>query len=134
MRRTVDAVGEEVTVTGAVTGPLTNAAFLLGAEQLVRAMIRQPQVVHRLCQLSLESSLRYIAAIFTGCVPSLTDAMSSSTVISPKAFAEFSFPYLKQLLRRHPRAWCAGDAAYLRQYVADLGTDGRHRGGLPEPG
>lgn len=99
MQRVMEAVGTEVTVTGAVTGPFTNASFLVGAEQLVRLMLRQPEIVHRLCEISLETSMRYTKAIIdAGCTPSLTDAMSSCTVISPKQFATFSYPYLKKLI------------------------------------
>lgn len=99
MKIAVDEVGKEVSVTGAVTGPFTNASFLIGAEQLVRLTLKNPSAVHRLCALSLETALRYSKAIIdAGCTPSLTDAMSSCTVISPKQFQEFSLPYLKQLI------------------------------------
>ncbi|MBM7866090.1 uroporphyrinogen decarboxylase [Heliobacterium gestii] len=99
LQRTLDAVGKEVTVTAALTCPFTNASFLIGAETLVRLTLRNPDAVHRLCELSLETSLRYAKAILdAGGVPSLTDAMSSSTVISPRQFQEFSYPYLKRLI------------------------------------
>ena len=99
MKIAVNEVGREVAVTGAVTGPFTNASFLIGAEQLVRLTLKNPSVVHRLCALSLETALRYSQAIIdAGCAPSLTDAMSSCTVISPKQFQEFSLPYLKRLI------------------------------------
>ncbi len=99
MRRVAGEIGGEVPVTGALTCPFTNASFLIGAEQLVRLTLKDPEVVHRLCRISLESCLAYADAIIdTGCTPSLTDAMSSSTVISPKQFREFSLPYLKTLI------------------------------------
>jgi uroporphyrinogen decarboxylase len=99
MKIAVDQVGREVTVTGAVTGPFTNASFLIGAEALVRLTLKNPEAVHRLCAVSLETCLRYSEAIIdAGCTPSLTDAMSSCTVISPKQFQEFSYPYLKKLI------------------------------------
>lgn len=99
MRRAVDAVGKEVAVTGAVTCPFTNASFLVGADRLARLMMRSPEAVHRLCGLSLETNLAYAGAIIdAGCTPSLTDAMSSMSVISPRQFREFSFPYLKRLI------------------------------------
>ncbi|GAB7027387.1 methylcobamide--CoM methyltransferase [Geotalea toluenoxydans] len=95
----VDRVGTEVAVTGAVTCPFTNASFLVGAETLARLMLKEPDKVHRLCEVSLETCLRYAAAIIdAGATPSLTDAMSSSTVISPRQFREFSLPYLKRLM------------------------------------
>lgn len=99
MKIVVDTVGKEVTVTGALTCPFTNASFLIGAEKLARLMLKDPEKVHKLCELSLETNLRYAKAIIdAGCTPSLTDAMSSCTVISPKQFKEFSLPYLKRLI------------------------------------
>jgi len=99
MKRTVDAVGKEVPVTGAITCPFTNASFLIGTETLVRLTLKNPEAVHRLCRVSLESNLRYAAAVIdAGCTPSLTDPMSSTTVISPRQFREFSYPYLKELI------------------------------------
>jgi uroporphyrinogen decarboxylase len=86
-------------VTGALTCPFTNASFLIGTENLVRLIMKKPEAAHRLCEVSLETSLRYAKAIIDlGCTPSLTDAMSSCTVISPKQFKEFSQPYLTRLI------------------------------------
>jgi uroporphyrinogen decarboxylase len=99
MKRAVDAVGKEVPVTGAITCPFTNASFLIGTETLVRLTLKNPEAVHRLCRVSLDSSLRYAEALMdAGCTPSLTDPMSSTTVISPRQFREFSLPYLKELI------------------------------------
>lgn len=99
MKIAVDSVGTEVSVTGAVTGPFTNAAFLIGPEPLVRLVGKNPEAVHKLCEISFETTLNYTKAVIDcGCTPSLTDAMSSSTIISPKQFREFSLPYLKRLI------------------------------------
>jgi uroporphyrinogen decarboxylase len=99
MARALEAVGKEVPVTGAITAPFTNASFLIGTENLVRLTLKAPQAVHRLCEDSLETSLYYAEAMLRiGCTPSLTDPMSSSTLISPRQFREFSLPYLKRLI------------------------------------
>jgi uroporphyrinogen decarboxylase len=99
MARALEAVGKEVPVTGALTAPFTNASFLIGAENLARITLKNPQAVHRLCEVSLETNLRYAEAMLKiGCTPSLTDPMSSSTLISPGQFREFSLPYLKKLI------------------------------------
>jgi uroporphyrinogen decarboxylase len=98
-RVAVREVGAEVPVTVAVTGPFTNASFLVGTSSLVRLALKAPAAVDRLCELSLETSLNYMDAILaTGATPSLTDPMSSSTVISPVLFRRFSLPYLKRLI------------------------------------
>ncbi|OIQ54685.1 uroporphyrinogen decarboxylase [Moorella thermoacetica] len=99
MRIAVQEIGQEVPVTGALVGPFTNATFLRGTDAILRDIYHHPEAVHRLCQLSLETSLRYAEAMMDiGCTPSITDAMSSGSVISRKAFEEFSFPYLKKLV------------------------------------
>ncbi|MBP2636190.1 MAG: hemE 4 [Firmicutes bacterium] len=99
MKIAVEEVGKEVAVTGALTAPFTNASFLIGAENLTRLVAKNPDVVHRLCRLSLETCLNYAKAIIDiGCTPSLTDPMSSATIISPQKFKEFSYPYLKELI------------------------------------
>jgi uroporphyrinogen decarboxylase len=99
MERTVQAVGHEAVVTGALTGPFTTASFLIGTETLVRLTLKNPAAVHQLCGIALEASLAYAEAILdAGCTPSVTDAMCSSTVISPKQFQEFGFPYLQKLI------------------------------------
>ena len=99
MRRVVDAVGHEVPVTGALCAPFTTASLLIGAEQIVRLTMKNPEAVHRLCRLALESCLAYAEAIIAaGATPSLTDPMASATVISPRQFREFAFPYLKELI------------------------------------
>jgi uroporphyrinogen decarboxylase len=99
LRITLDTIGREVTVTSALTCPFTNAAFLIGAEELTRLVGKNPEAVHRLCAISLETNLNYAKAIIdAGGSPSLTDAMSSCTIISPKQFKEFSFPYLQKLI------------------------------------
>jgi uroporphyrinogen decarboxylase len=92
-------VGGEVPVTGALTGPFTNSSFLIGAEKLARLTIQKPEAVCALCEISLETNLRYAEAIIdVGCAPSLTDPMSSGTVISRRNFEAFSLPYLKRLI------------------------------------
>jgi uroporphyrinogen decarboxylase len=99
MKIAVDTVGDEVPVTGAVTCPFTNASFLIGAVEIAWLMLKQPEAVHRLCEISLETNLRYAKAIMDlGGTPSLTDAMSSGTVIGPTQFKIFSLPYLRRLI------------------------------------
>ena len=97
--RVVDEVGDEVPVTAAVTGPFTTASFLVGAEALARLTLRAPAVVRRLCEVSLETALRWADAIVdAGASPSLTDPMLSSTVVSPRQFFDFGLPHLKRLV------------------------------------
>jgi len=130
MERTLEAVSEEAPVTGALTGPFTNASFLVGTENLVRLTLKRPKAVHRLCRVVLETSLQYAEAILkTGCAPSLTDPMSSATLISPGLFREFAFPYLKSLIdfiHGHGKAvtlHICGKTHPVWEFMADAGAD-----------
>ena len=130
MKRVLESVGKEVPVTGALTGPFTTASFLIGTETLVRLSLKNPAAVHQLCGVAFEGALAYAEAILdAGCVPSLTDAMSSITVISPKQFREFSFPYLTRLVEYiHKRGRAVtlhicGKTQPIWSSMADTGAD-----------
>lgn len=130
MERAFQAVGKEVPVTGALTGPFTTATFLIGMENLVRLTLKNPAAVHQLCEAAYQGALLYAGAILdTGCTPSLTDAMCSTTVISPKQFKEFGQPYLKRLVEFiHRRGHSVtlhicGKTAPIWDAMADTGAD-----------
>lgn len=123
-------VGREVPVVGAVVCPFTTASFLIGADNLIRFTVRNPEAVHRLCELSLETAMRYAQAVIdAGCSPSLTEPVSSSTIISPAQFREFSFPYLKRLSDFiHARGksvtlHICGKTSRIWELMADAGAD-----------
>ncbi|GHT04743.1 methylcobamide--CoM methyltransferase [Planctomycetales bacterium] len=98
-RLVYEALHDEVPVTCAVEGPFTLAALLVGAETISRWMFKEPAAVHQLLEIAYRACSRLATAIIEiGATPSLTDAMSSSTVISPKHFREFALPYLKRLV------------------------------------
>jgi uroporphyrinogen decarboxylase len=74
--------------------------------------------------------LVYASAILdTGCTPSLTDAMCSTTVISPGQFKEFGQPYLKRLVEfihgrgRAVTLHICGKTAPIWEAMADTGAD-----------
>jgi uroporphyrinogen decarboxylase len=130
MARAFQEVGGEVPVTGALTGPFTTASFLIGTENLVRLTLKNPAAVHQLCEVACQSALAYAAAILdTGCTPSLTDAMCSTTVISPGQFKEFGQPYLRRLVDfMHGRGRAVtlhicGKTAPIWEAMADTGAD-----------
>jgi len=130
MKLAFQAVGREVPVTGALTGPFTTASFLIGTENLVRLTLKNPAAVHQLCEVACQSALVYAGAILdTGCTPSLTDAMCSTTVISPRQFKEFGQPYLKRLVDfihgrgRSVTLHICGKTGPIWEAMADTGAD-----------
>ena len=130
MERAFEAVGKGAVVNGALTGPFTTASFLIGTETLVRLILKNPAAAHALCEVAFESTLAYAKAIMdTGCTPSLTDAMCSTTVISPRQFKEFGFPYLKRLVDfihsrgRAVTLHICGKTHPIWEAMADTGAD-----------
>lgn len=130
MKITIQEVGSEVPVNGALTGPLTVASFLLGAETLLPLFLTNKKVAHRLLEIATEACLLYAEAILeTGCVPSLTDAMCSCTVISPRLFREYGKPYLTRIVEYiHSRGKAVtlhicGKTAPIWSDMADTGAD-----------
>ena len=99
MKYLVDEVGDEIGCSVGIVGAFTNAFFLLGVEKTLRAIHKNPEAVHQLCRVSLETSKAFAeAAIKIGMNPAISEPMSSCTVVSPQVFREFSLPYLQELV------------------------------------
>ena len=99
MKYLQDEVKGEIGCSCGIVGPFTNAFFLMGVNKTLSMIYKNPEAVHKLCQVSLETVKAYAAAaIDLGITPAISEPMSSCTVVSPKAFREFSLPYLKELV------------------------------------
>ena len=99
MKYLLDDVGQEMGCSCGVVGAFTNAFFLMGVDKTLSMIHKNPEAVHRLCRVSLETVKNYAsAAIDIGLTPTISEPMSSCTVISPRSFREFSLPYLKELV------------------------------------
>ena len=99
MKYLLDSVKDEIGCSCGVVGAFTNAFFLYGVDKTLVAMHKNPELIHKLCKVSLETVKNYaLAAMKIGLTPTISEPMSSCTVISPKAFREFSLPYLKELV------------------------------------
>ncbi|SMG14311.1 uroporphyrinogen decarboxylase family protein [Dethiosulfovibrio salsuginis] len=99
MEMVVEEISSEVPCTALVVGPFTTAFFLVGVQNMTRLMIRDPESVDRLCELSLESTVRYVdAAIDRGMGISIAEPLSSCTVVSPTHFRRYAAPAVGKLL------------------------------------
>lgn len=99
MKYLVEEVGDEVGCSGGVVGPFTNAFFLMGVDKTLKMLTKEPEAVHELCKVSLETCKNFAAAVMdAGLTPTISEPMSSCTVVSPRIFREFSAPYLKELV------------------------------------
>lgn len=99
MKYLVDELGDEVGCAGGLVGPFSNAFFLFGIETFTKLLFKNPEAVHRACEVSLETCIRYAQAIIDqGLTPTISEPLSSCTVVSPKHFREFGAPYIKRLV------------------------------------
>ncbi|AOY78438.1 uroporphyrinogen decarboxylase [Clostridium formicaceticum] len=99
MKYLQDFAKDEIKCSAGIVGPFTNAFFLFGVNRTLKLIHKNPQAVHKLCRISLETCKAYAkAALDIGLSPTISEPMSSCTVVSPKVFRELSLPYLKELI------------------------------------
>lgn len=92
---TQKALSKEVDVSAAMSGPISVAASVLGTKRLMKWMIKEPKALHQVMEVITESNNRYIDAVSElGVSIGFADPLSSTMLISPKQFREFSKPYL----------------------------------------
>jgi uroporphyrinogen decarboxylase len=101
LKVTNDKIGSEVFVGSSMGGPFTTAAFLRGTENFLKDLARNPEMIHKLLEISTESVIRYIDAVCDlGLSPGIAEPMASCNMISAKTFREFVKPYLKKCMDR----------------------------------
>lgn len=94
---TYAALNDKVDVGAAMSGPFSVAASVLGTENLLKWMIKHPKELHHVMSIIAESNDNYIKEVAKrGVGIGFADPVSSTSLLSPKQFREFSLPYLKQ--------------------------------------
>ncbi len=89
-------IGHLVDVGSDIPAPLSAAAMVIGTENLLKAMIKNPQKVHTLLEVVTETNLRVIGAFAEiGVDLGMSDPVASTSLISVKQFREFAMPYQK---------------------------------------
>jgi len=97
LKLTKDALIDEVDVGASMSGPFSVAASVVGTENLMKWMIKYPKKIHTLMEIVAESNNRYIEEVAKlGISIGFADPVSSTSLISPKQFREFSLPALQQ--------------------------------------
>jgi uroporphyrinogen decarboxylase len=95
-----DAITDS-SVGAVIAGPWTIAIALRGASELIRDAMKDPAYVHELMELTTEVAIRFGLAIpSTGAGMSYSEAPASASLISPKMYREFVFPYQKKAIGR----------------------------------
>jgi uroporphyrinogen decarboxylase len=92
--------GRQVPVLTLMEGPFTNCSRILGAEKLMRALIKNTALVQALlgkvCELQSAFARRLNEIPIDGLI--LADPVSSSTMISPGRYREFVLPSLQSFI------------------------------------
>jgi len=122
--------GDTTVVVPVTCGPLTMASQVYGPEQLLIAMIEEPEWVHRLLDLCTETGLAYWKACIDAGAHALValEPLSSGTIISPDQYREFVGPYCKRLFDlanehgRVPVNHVCGDTEPVLDQMASLGA------------
>jgi uroporphyrinogen decarboxylase len=125
----LDAVGDEVPAGTHINGPMTFAGRLRGAEDLMRDIYYDPEFVHELLDLCVKITIPFVRELAKYDVTiSIMDPVSSGSLIGPKIFNTFSYPYQKQLIKeisdtsRPPNLHICGNINNILEYMADSGA------------
>jgi uroporphyrinogen decarboxylase len=133
MKYLAEMAGGEVGCSAGVAGAFTNAFFLFGVNETLRLIHKNPEAVHELSRVSLETCKAYVKAALDldiGFGVTISEPMSSCTVVSPAVFRKFSLPYLKELVDFikgfgvKPVIHICGQTDKIWNDVADLGIAG----------
>lgn len=95
-----DKLGEEAPIFSYIPGPLTLSGLLYEMDNLMLDMIANPEMIHRLNEVTVEASKRFAdAKIRHGVdIVVLADPTASTSLISPEMFKNFAMPYIKEVM------------------------------------
>jgi uroporphyrinogen decarboxylase len=124
-----EEAGDFVSIGCGLAGPLTTANNLRGAEKLMKDIYTNPEFVRKLLDFSVRSSIPFIREIAKWEVNiSVADPVASGSLISPKVFREFAFPYLQQMIgeisavSKPPSLHICGNTNRILEGMADTGA------------
>jgi len=124
-----EKVGDEFAVFSSLNAPFQAAAQLLGITQTCMHLYRNPGLVRELLDLTTEVVVSFMRAEIRAGADAIVlgDAISSPTVISPKHFEKFSFPYIREVIRQAGGKvpfilHICGDATRIIDKMVETGT------------
>ncbi len=93
---------KNVLIAGGCAGPITVAGSVFGVENLMRNMIRNPDIVHKALSVITDSLIDFCNAQLDQGLHGvgIAEPTASCSCISPEFFRVFAFPYLKKFLRK----------------------------------
>lgn len=92
------SAGEIVPIETSIGGPFTIASFLRGIEVLLRDCRKNPEEVHRLLRVIVDSQKSCIDAFAPyGVGIAMADPVANPALIGPRLYEKFVFPYTKEI-------------------------------------
>ena len=91
----------DVSMTTSVAGPISTAIAVRPVEKVLRDTRKNPEMLHKLLDLTVVCSLKWFEAFyheFGSVGTNFSDPVTCMDVISKKQFDEFSLPYIKKLI------------------------------------
>jgi len=124
-----EEVGHEFAVFASLNAPFQAAAQLLGITETCMYLYRKPDLVTELLDLTTEVVVSFMRAEIRAGTDAIVlgDAISSPTVISPRHFEKFSFPYIREVIRQAGEQvpfilHICGDATRIIDRMVETGT------------
>jgi uroporphyrinogen decarboxylase len=113
----------ETAVSPVIPGPWTIGIGIRGANKLIRDAMKDPDYVHELMAFTTQVAIASgdaLVAIQAG--PNYSEAPASCSLISPKMYREFIFPYHKQMVD-HFKAGKVGIGLHVCGYADPILED-----------
>jgi uroporphyrinogen decarboxylase len=130
-RRVMKELGGLVPVRGAISGPFSLAANLVGAENLFLMTLTDPQRVHEILDFAAVVAREFGKAILgTGCGVIIFDSQSSPDLLSPAMYREFVLGPTRKLIdnfhalgHEHVPLIIGGDTTPIINLYAETGAN-----------
>lgn len=124
-----EELGNEVRCSMGLTGAFTCASGLVGTEQLLKSLYKQPDQVHKLLDFITQALLQLAKPFLEeGFSVSIGDPVASGTIVSKKKFREFVLPYARRFIEGceaiKPGPICGhicGDTTNILEDIVDCG-------------
>lgn len=128
--RLYNVAGDYLPIFVFIPCPFTSAAGLRGVDDFLMDTITEPQMVHDLLDISLQSAVRFCdECILAGALPVLVDPLASGSVISRRTFSQFALPYTSSLISHLHRydlditLHICGDTSLIYDLIPDSKAD-----------
>ena len=125
-----EKIGDKIFQSVCFSGPVSTAATLRGPETFARDTYANPELCHTLLRMSTDSCKNLIRGIVEkGAIPIILEPIASGSIFSPKMFAKFAFPYIKELIDLAHELGAAiplhicGKTHKIVDQMTDTGTD-----------